>query len=227
MMKNLKIGIILGMSLILLCSCGKARNDKTYEQIAPEMMGSTLIKETVILNKQENAKTEGQDKGYLSENRDKIAIPDDYDTCLRLCQDASNAYISLLKNKEQDIDFSDYIMDARLADYVSLRATSYPHAVCSANGRFFITSYKNLSNDCVCIKGVISLQSGATIENIGENIFVLKNEDGRIIIKDWYHDNPDSLDCIYRLNKYESIEDTRFWECEDVFEPFLELIKAE
>ena len=162
----------------------------------------------------------------MAKQQDKIVINDDYDTCLKLCQDANNAYISLLKDKEQIMDFTDYLSDSNLAEYVQYRAKNYPNGVCAASGSFYLTNYESISNECVFIKGQISIQNGSTVENLGEAAFVLKNENGRIVIEDWYHNDPDSLDVMYRANEYECIRYVDFWECDEKYGPFMERIKS-
>lgn len=232
-MKRFGRAILLCAFMVLLCSCegvGNGETNNMYEHMASDMMPYAVFQKPMKQEAQEINEIdvpENLNGAYSSDNQDVIKINHDYDTCLRLCQDASDAYVSLLKNHEQDIDFSNYIVDSQLAEYVLFRAKSYPHGVCAPDCRFFLTSYENISNEYVYVRGQISVQSGTTIENLGENIFILKNENGRIVIKDWYHDNPDSLDAMYRLNEYKSIEDARFWECEEKYGPFLKQVMTE
>lgn len=129
-------------------------------------------------------------------NREGVSMSDDYDTVTAICVDACKEFVRAVKTGEAD--FSPYISNAALNAYMEYRVQNSIFAYTSQTETNYLITEVAFIDDYAVVKGILATSSDDAKAIDGEIDFLLTNEQGRIVISDWYWNYMDSLDFIYR-----------------------------
>lgn len=131
-----------------------------------------------------NTKTNSDVKGYYAKDKDNLRGTD-FETIYTMCKSLLSEYY-YEKAKKADIDFSKYISNANLLAYSQKKTVEESHASTIKDISFGIAKAE-LRRDGYFYLYVVAEVTGEGDSGFGEGTeFLVKNQDGRLVISDWY-----------------------------------------
>lgn len=131
-----------------------------------------------------NTKTNMDEKGFYAIDEDNLRGTD-FETAYLMCKSLLSDYYHAKANKA-DIDFSKYISNDNLLSYSQKKTLEESHAS-TINDISFGIAKAELRRDGYFYLSVIAEVSGDGDSGFGEGTeFLIKNQDGRLVISDWY-----------------------------------------
>lgn len=212
---------LLSLSCCFLSSCGSGNIEST---VAPTNLTTEDDSQgKAKITAQEDAiNVENTDK-YKAKNDEGVDLFSDYDTTTTLCADAMSEFF-FAKRDEKAADFSKYIKNKNLINYMNYRLSVFPHSYSIGNDcRFFVTQV-DFNNNNVYVNGFFaSYASSNSISMEGKTHFIVENAGGSLVISEWYWEGKDSPDP--QLRGDFSVENNLgFWEDEAKYEIVLKEI---
>lgn len=133
---------------------------------------------------------------YNASSQEGVSMSDDYDAVTAICVDACKEFVRAVRTGEAD--FSPYISNAALNAYMEYRVQNSIFAYTSQTETNYLITEVAFADDYAMVKGILETSSDEAKAIDGEIDFLLTNEQGRLVISDWYWNYMDLLDFIYR-----------------------------
>lgn len=186
---------------------------------------SFVREESVLLGETEQLSSDVlSEKKYKASRSESLSIYYDYDTVTNMCIDACKEFVNAVST--DSIDFSAFISNPLLITYMEYRVKNYPFDYEGIpKVKYFITSVE-FADDYAVVKGCLGILSGPSEAMEGEVYFVLSNEQGNIVIRDWYWNYIDSPDVLYR-GVFMPEENLDYWNNSDKYNSFMKSLSLE
>lgn len=220
---GMRIGLCLILIFILLTSCSGSNHISASEATPPDTPSDgensgDIIGTNHLNERAKTAENDNEESYYYTKEDDKIGFWD-FNMAYDLCQSALTDYYYAARNNS-DINLDLYISNENLKAYTERKIKVEQSIRKKAN----VTS---LIDDVSCgvyevnyiDNAVIYFKIGARIDSgVGYSAepteFLVGNQDGRLVILDWYTKGLDSIDVVVR-GEAQVIDNPDIWNDND------------
>ncbi|MBE5927772.1 MAG: hypothetical protein E7267_00120 [Lachnospiraceae bacterium] len=174
--------LLLYMSIVFMVSGCQAGSEKESDS-------------KVITDENNTAKQNSND--YYAKG-DGFNIIYDYDVVTALCNDICEEFARAVKSSDK-ADFESYVINENLQKYLQYRVDNHIFDYTEDSSHKFMITEVDFNDEYVLVSGITGVSYGEESYSLeGINHFLIKNENGRLYIADWYWDAKDSLDVTMR-----------------------------
>ena len=135
----------------------------------------------------------------------------DYDVVTSLCNDICEEFARSVKENDK-ADFEPYVINEKLKEYLQYRVDNHIFDYAEDSSHKFMITEVNFNDEYVLVSGITGVSYGEDSYSLeGLNYFLVKKENGRLYIADWYWDAKDSSDVLLR-GEFSVEKNLKFWD---------------